>query len=178
MISCLLLMTSVAAAKSLQSCPTLCDPIDGSPPGSSIHGIFQARVLEWGATAFSSKGPQSCKANGELFSTPTPSRTASVPPRVWDLRLSQLCVFLPIHPSSLPPQFVCTHYSLCLQDPPHFCLSVHFYPVFFIQGKFSLLEYSHSVVSNSLVTHLPQPWTIAHQAPLSMEFSRQGYWSE
>ena len=35
--------------KSLQSCPTLCDPIDGSPPGSSIHGIFQARVLEWGA---------------------------------------------------------------------------------------------------------------------------------
>ena len=42
-----------AAAKSLQSCPTLCNPIDGSPPGSSIHGIFQARVLEWGATAFS-----------------------------------------------------------------------------------------------------------------------------
>ena len=39
-----------AAAKSLQSCPTLCDPIDGSLPGSSIHGIFQARVLEWGAT--------------------------------------------------------------------------------------------------------------------------------
>ena len=38
----------------IQSCPTLCDPIDGSPPGSSIHGIFQARVLEWGAIAFSS----------------------------------------------------------------------------------------------------------------------------
>ena len=36
-----------------QSCPTLCDPIDGSPPGSSVHGIFQARVLEWGAIAFS-----------------------------------------------------------------------------------------------------------------------------
>ena len=41
-----------AAAKSLQSCPTLCDPIDGSPPGSSIHGIFQATVLEWVAIAF------------------------------------------------------------------------------------------------------------------------------
>ena len=40
-------------AKSLQSCPTLCDPIDGSLPGSSIHGIFQARVLEWAAVAFS-----------------------------------------------------------------------------------------------------------------------------
>ena len=42
-----------AAAKSLQSCPTLCDPMDCSPTGSSIHGIFQARVLEWGAIAFS-----------------------------------------------------------------------------------------------------------------------------
>ena len=40
---------AAAAAKSLQSRPTLCDPIEGSPPGSSIHGIFQARVLEWGA---------------------------------------------------------------------------------------------------------------------------------
>ena len=44
---------AAAAAKSLQSCPTLCDPMDCSPPGSSIHGIFQARVLERGAIAFS-----------------------------------------------------------------------------------------------------------------------------
>ena len=38
-----------------QSCPTLSDPVDCSPPGSSIHGIFQARVLEWGAIVFSIK---------------------------------------------------------------------------------------------------------------------------
>ena len=44
---------SAAAAKSLQSCPTLCDPIDGSPLGSPVPGILQARVLEWGAIAFS-----------------------------------------------------------------------------------------------------------------------------
>ena len=44
---------ATATAKSLHSGPNLCDPIDGSPPGSSIHGIFQARVLEWGAIAFS-----------------------------------------------------------------------------------------------------------------------------
>ena len=44
---------AAAAAKSRQSCPTLCNPIDSSPPGSSIHGISQARVLEWGAIAFS-----------------------------------------------------------------------------------------------------------------------------
>ena len=42
-----LFAAAAAAAKSSQSCPTLCDPIDGSPPGSSAHGIFQARVLEW-----------------------------------------------------------------------------------------------------------------------------------
>ena len=42
-----------SAAKSLQSCPTLCDPMDCSLPGSSVHGVFQARVLEWGAIAFS-----------------------------------------------------------------------------------------------------------------------------
>ena len=40
-------MAATAAAKSLQSCPTLCDPIDGSPPGSPVTGIFQARTLEW-----------------------------------------------------------------------------------------------------------------------------------
>ena len=44
---------AAAAAKSLQLCPTLCDPIDGSPPGSPVSGIFQARVLEWVAIAFS-----------------------------------------------------------------------------------------------------------------------------
>ena len=41
------------AAKSLQSCPTLCDPIDGSPPGSPVPGIPQARILEWVAISFS-----------------------------------------------------------------------------------------------------------------------------
>ena len=43
----------IAAAKSLQSCPTLCDPIDSSPPDSSIPGILQARILEWVAISFS-----------------------------------------------------------------------------------------------------------------------------
>ena len=42
-----------AAAKLLQSCPTLCDPIDGSPPGSAVPGILQARALEWVAISFS-----------------------------------------------------------------------------------------------------------------------------
>ena len=46
-------LTAAAAAKSLQSCPTLCDPIDGSPPGSPVPGILQARTLEWVAISFS-----------------------------------------------------------------------------------------------------------------------------
>ena len=44
---------AAAAAKSLQSCPTLCDPIDGSPPGSPVPGILQASTLEWVAISFS-----------------------------------------------------------------------------------------------------------------------------
>ena len=46
-------LLAAAAAKSLQSCPTLCNPIDGSPPGSLVPGILQARTLEWAAISFS-----------------------------------------------------------------------------------------------------------------------------
>ena len=46
-------IAAAAAAKSLQSCPTLCNPIDGSPPGSPVPGILQARILEWVAISFS-----------------------------------------------------------------------------------------------------------------------------
>ena len=50
------MMAYAAAAKSLQSCPTLCDPIDSSPPGSSVPGILQVRILEWVAISFSNDG--------------------------------------------------------------------------------------------------------------------------
>jgi len=84
----------VTAAKLLQSCPTLCDPIDGSPPGSPIPGILQARTLEWVAISFSN---------------------------AWKRK--------------------------------------------------------NKVRSLSRVRLLATPWTAAHQAPLSMGFSRQEYWS-
>ena len=51
----MLYIIAVAAAKSLQSCLTLCDPIDGSPPGSPVPGILQARTLEWVAISFSNE---------------------------------------------------------------------------------------------------------------------------
>ena len=66
-LSCLLILrTAAAAAKSLQSCPTLCDPIDGSPPGSSVHGILQARTLEW--VAISSSNAWKWKVKVKSFS--------------------------------------------------------------------------------------------------------------
>jgi len=83
-----------AAAKSLQSCPTLCDPIDGSPPGSPVPGILQARTLEWVAISFSNAWK-------------------------WKVKMKLLS---------------------------------HVWP-------------------------LATPWTAAYQAPLSMGFTRQEYWS-
>ena len=58
--------TRHANVKSLRSCPTLCDPMDSSPPGSSIHRIFQARILEWGAISFSITRGNSVKLKVEF----------------------------------------------------------------------------------------------------------------
>ena len=58
-----------------QSCPTLSDPMDFSLPGSSIHGIFQARVLEWGATAFSTHPAETLPKAGR----PCPAPGADIP---------------------------------------------------------------------------------------------------
>ena len=60
-----------------QSCPTLCNPMDCSPPGSSAHGIFQARVLEWGAIAFSVQVPEE----------PRNRRPSNRWPEFWDSEL-------------------------------------------------------------------------------------------
>ena len=65
---------TTAAAKSLQSCPTLCNPIDGSPPGSAVPGILQARTLEWVAISFSNAWKWKVKVKSLsrvwLFATP------------------------------------------------------------------------------------------------------------
>ena len=65
---------NAAAGKSRQSCPTLCNPIDGSPPGSPVPGILQARTLEWVAISFSNAGKWKVKVKSlshvQLFATP------------------------------------------------------------------------------------------------------------
>ena len=74
---------AAAAAKSLQSCPTLCDPIDGSPPGSPIPGILQARTLEWVAISFSNAWKWKVKVKSlsrvQLLATPC-TATYQAPP--------------------------------------------------------------------------------------------------
>ena len=74
-----------AAAKSLQSCPTLCDPIDGSPPGSTVPGILQARTLKWVAIPFSKAWKWKVKAKSlsrvRLFATPWTTAHQAPPSR-------------------------------------------------------------------------------------------------
>ena len=78
------MMYTAAAAKSLQSCPTLCDPIDGSPPGSPVPGILQARTLEWVAISFSSARKWKLKVKllscVRLFATPWTAAYQAPPP--------------------------------------------------------------------------------------------------
>ena len=70
----IIIVYSAAAAKSLQSCPTLCDPIDSGPPGSPVPGILQARTLEWITISFSNAWKGKVKVKSlccvQLFETP------------------------------------------------------------------------------------------------------------
>ena len=74
----------IAAAKSLQLCPTLCNPIDGSPPGSPVPGIFQARTLEWVAIPFSNAWKWKVKVKSlshvRLLATPWTAAYQAPPP--------------------------------------------------------------------------------------------------
>ena len=78
------LCTAAAAAKSLQSCPTLCDPIDGSPPGSPVPGILQARTQEWVAISFSNAWKWKVKGNSlscvQPLATPWTAAYQAPPP--------------------------------------------------------------------------------------------------
>ena len=77
------LLATAAAAKSLQSCPTLCDPIDGNPPSSPVPGILQAGTLEWVAISFSNAWKWKVKVKSlshvRLFATPWTAATQAPP---------------------------------------------------------------------------------------------------
>ena len=118
---------AAAAAKSLQLCLTLCDPIDGSPPGSAVPGILQARTLEWVAIAFSVVWK-------------------------WKVKVKSLSRV----------RLVATPWTAAYQAPPSM--------------GFSRQQYWSGLLF-SCVQFFASPWTIARQASLSMGFFRQEYWS-
>ena len=132
---------AAAAAESLQSCPTLCDPTDGSPPGSPGPGILQARTLEWVAISFSNAWK-------------------------WKVKVKSL---------SLVRLFV-TPWTAAHQAPPSMGFSRQEYwsgvPLPSPMHEREKWKWSRSVVSNSLRPHGLQPTRLLQ----SMGFSRQEYW--
>ena len=86
-----------AASKSLQSCPTLCDPIDGSPPGSPVPGIHQARTLKWVAISFSNalKWKVKVKSLSRVWLLATPRTTAYQAPPIMGFSRQEYWSWLP-----------------------------------------------------------------------------------
>ena len=134
-----------------QSCLTVCDPMDCSLPGSSVHGIFQARVLEWDATSF-------CRGSFRPRDQTQVSRIVGRCFTVWATIQEKWNITHPSHSR----QQMCLSWWPC---PPPFL-----YP----HGDVLLL------LLLSLFSHVrlcATPWTVAYQASPSMGFSRQEHWS-
>ena len=142
-------------AKSLQSCPTLCDPIDGSPPGSPVPGILQARTLEWVAVYFPNAWKWKVKVKSlsrvRLLAIPWTAAYQAPPSMGFSRQEYWSGVPLP----SLPSEGRQT------ENHNHRKQSNH-------------MDYrKRKVKSLSGVRLFATPWTVAYQAPPSMGFSRQ-----
>ena len=92
------MVAAAAAAKLLQSCPTLCDPIDGSPPGSPVPGILQARTLEWVAICFSNawKWKMKVKLLSRVWLFATPWTAAYQAPLSMGFSRQEYCSGVPL----------------------------------------------------------------------------------
>ena len=185
---------SCCCAKSLQSCPTLCDPIDGSPPGSPVPGILQARTLEWVAISFSNVWKWKVKVNSlsrvQLLATPWTAAYQAPPPRGFSMQEDWSGVPLPSPQIQSNPyqitnsiftelewkfsQFVWRHKRLQMaKDNLEKEKEILPKSVPWLQ-TIVLYLFSHYVLSDLFETL----WTVASQDPVSMGFPRQEYWSE
>ena len=99
---------TAAAAKSLQSCPTLCDPTDGSPPGSSIPGILQARTQEWVAISFSNAWKEKWKLLSRVQPSATPWTAAYQAPPSMGFSRQEYWSGVPL-PSHWAPSKLCKY---------------------------------------------------------------------
>ena len=125
---------AAAAAKSLQSCPTLCDPIDGSPLGSSVPGILQARILEWVAISLSnawkwkvSEVAQLCPSLSDPVDWSLPGSSVH---GIFQARVLEWGAIAFSEPSSLLLPESCgnschTRFHLCMHLLPHHLKAVH-----------------------------------------------------
>ena len=144
-----------------QSCPTLCDPMDCSPPGSSVHGIFQVRILEWVAISFS---------------------RGSFQPRDWTRVSHNVGRCFTIWANALLLLLLLSRFSrvqLCAESAAHQApLSLGFSR----QEHWSGLPFPSPMHESekwkwSSIRFFMTPWTTAYQASPPMGFSRQEYWS-
>ena len=147
-----------------QLCPTLCNPMDGSLPGSAVHGIFQARILEW-ATISVSRGSSQPRDWTEVSCIADRCFTIWATAAAAAANLLQSCPTLcdPIDgspPGSPVPGI------LQARTPEWVAISFS-----------STWKWKINVKSLSCARLLETSWTAAYQAPLSMGFSRQEYWS-
>ena len=174
---------AATAAKSLQSCLTLCNPIDGSPSGSPVPGILQARTLEWVAISFSNALKWKMKLLSLVRLFTTPWITAYQAPLSMGFSRQEYWSGLPL-PS---PQNAA---AASLQSCPTLCDPIDGSPsgspvpgilqartLEWVAISFSnTWKWKVKVKSLSCVRLFGTPWTAAHQAPPSMGFSRQEYW--
>ena len=155
-------LMAAAAAKPLQSCPTLCDLIDGGPPGSSVPRILQARTLEWVAISFSNarkwKGKVKSLSHVQLLATPWTAAHQAPPPMGFSRQESWSGVFLTAQDCKCPDIIIKA-----------------WIPFKHIRTLLVQCVCAHSASRAWLLT-LFTLWTVARQAPLSMGFSRQESW--
>ena len=118
---------TTTTTKSLRSCPTLCDPIDSSPPGSPVPGILQARTLEWVAISFSSAWKWEVEVKSlsrvQLLATPWTAAYQALPPVGFSRQEYWSGVPLP-SPNSQPWRPLNLHLSFLLDSPPSCCYSL------------------------------------------------------
>jgi len=130
------MLTAAAAAKSIQSCPTLCDPIDSSPPGPTVPGILQARTLEWVAISSSNAWKWKVKVKSpshvRLLATPW-TAAHQAPPSMGFSRqeywtgLPLLLIKVPIYPHTQPTQFLFLILANLIIKNMAFSFKLHFF---------------------------------------------------
>ena len=135
-----MILYAAAAANSLQSCATLCDPIDGSPPGSPVPGILQARTLEWVAISFSNAWKWKVKvkllSRVRLFETPWTAAHQAPPSMGFSRQEYWSGVPSPSPWSFIDAQkYACRLHNLLWTGTYHWLYVVSVYYIFILKGK-------------------------------------------